>query len=457
VFVKERQLRACLETLGYEGPYGMPYDGASPSDEWLVDHLMRRRDFDDEGKCLILQSWLERVVNVPPECDSEYRQPVSSPSLAEERDQEDALLSQDSKYTEDADSQELRDLQKPASSQGSAASPTAASSSPAASVAAAASSPPAAVAAAASSKHGYKTRPVGRPAMKAAAGMEAREVAKQSERLRHDNKDEPADALMAERVQMEGGPSISPEYAARQAKELAEHLYSSAGGLANAAAVYGKLVKLQEIRCLPSVQGEPYINERIVGNLVEFTCEQLSTKGTRHAEDQNAHDVILTAAVDGRMDKDRLIRTVSKLFGVPWAAVKRAVLRRVKLNDEKIARTETWGASEDRSVGGRLWGGVWQRVLRSIRCDKYDLPGFVAFMHDEEIFRFSSRHSEPLRKHEDVGKYSVHPSLCTAPPQLTLLIWQTRSIPNMSSPQLTLLIWQIHSVPNMARTPSLLM
>ena len=110
MFVKERQLRACLETLGYEGPYGMPYDGASPSDEWLVDHLMRRRDFDDEGKCLILQSWLERVVNVPPECDSEYRQPVSSPSLAEERDQEDALLSQDSKYKEDADSQELRDL-----------------------------------------------------------------------------------------------------------------------------------------------------------------------------------------------------------------------------------------------------------------------------------------------------------------------------------------------------------
>eukprot|EP00966_Prymnesium_polylepis_P290343 6706807-Prymnesium_polylepis.1 len=62
--------------------------------------------------------------------------------------------------------------------------------------------------------------------------------------------------------------------------------------------------------------------------MVEFVYEQLGTKGTRHAEDQNAHDMILTAAVDGKMEEDKLINAVAKLFGVPWTAVKRAVLRR---------------------------------------------------------------------------------------------------------------------------------
>ena len=118
------------------------------------------------------------------------------------------------------------------------------------------------------------------------------------------------------------------------------------------------------------------------------------------------HDAILTAVVDGKMMEDKLILAVSKFLGVAWAAVKRAVERRVKMEDEDVERTEVSPT-----------GGFWQRVKRSTRCDKYELPGFIQFQHNELFFRFSSRRSTPLRKWVAVGKYEV--SVCALYPNLS--------------------------------------
>ena len=82
-----------------------------------------------------------------------------------------------------------------------------------------------------------------------------------------------------------------------------------------------------------------------------------------------------------------------------WEAVKRAVLRRVKLDEEEKDVDEQ---QQD--------GSVWTRLARSTRCDKYELPGLYAFCHDETFFRFSSRRSEPLREHVGMRKYKVHRS-----------------------------------------------
>ena len=141
------------------------------------------------------------------------------------------------------------------------------------------------------------------------------------------------------------------------------------------------------------------IDHRVVVNLIAFLGDHLRTKGTRHAEDQNTHDAILTALVDAQMAEDKLITAVARLLGVRWEAVKRAVLRRVKLDEEEKDVDEQ-----------QPDGSVWTRVARSTRCDKYELPGLYAFCHDETFFRFSSRRSEPLREHIGMRKYKVHRS-----------------------------------------------
>eukprot|EP00966_Prymnesium_polylepis_P240673 5565849-Prymnesium_polylepis.1 len=41
-------LRSVLQHNGHAGPHGMPTDGPHPDDEWLVDHLMSRRDLEPE-------------------------------------------------------------------------------------------------------------------------------------------------------------------------------------------------------------------------------------------------------------------------------------------------------------------------------------------------------------------------------------------------------------------------
>ena len=74
------------------------------------------------------------------------------------------------------------------------------------------------------------------------------------------------------------------------------------------------------------------------------------------------------------------------------ARVKSAVLRRVKIDMEETETTH----------------GIWTQRKRSVRSDKYELPGFYAFCHDELFFRFISSRSQPLREHTGVGEYTLH-------------------------------------------------
>ena len=154
-------------------------------------------------------------------------------------------------------------------------------------------------------------------------------------------------------------------------------------------------------------ESELSLNDRCIRNVTDFFGGHLGSKGTRHAEDQNVLDALLTAVVDGDMLKDRLIDAVAKLLGANWHAVKRAVLTRLKLDDEMHECTD----------------GVWTRRQREVRSDKYKLPGFYAFCHDDRFFRFSSRRSEPLRNHIGVGEYEIH--------------W-AREVPNMMADVITL-------------------
>ena len=149
---------------------------------------------------------------------------------------------------------------------------------------------------------------------------------------------------------------------------------------------------LPEIRLHIESGSNAEMNERFVGNLVSFIKSHLRTRGTRHAEDQNVLNALLVAVVDSNVIEDKLINAVAKVFDVRWEAVKRAVLRRAKLDDEEAA------PSSD---------GIWTRVPRSVRIDKYELPGFYEFCHDETFFRFSSRRSEPLREHTAFRAFKV--------------------------------------------------
>ena len=233
----------------------------------------------------------------------------------------------------------------------------------------------------------------GRPVVKAAAGAAAQADLRRSERLRHRHKTLEAEELLKKRLEEEGA-AISDDYAAKQAKAIANMLFASAGSITNAEKVLGKLKRLPEIRALDELfaDADGELKERCIDNFIDFIRENLSATGTRHAEDQNVLDALLTAVVDVDMIKDRLISAVAKLIGARWEAVKSAVLTRLKLNDEKREGTD----------------GIWTRRARETRCDKYELQGFYEFCHDETFFKFSSRHSVPLRKHIDVGEYRVH-------------------------------------------------
>lgn len=137
------------------------------------------------------------------------------------------------------------------------------------------------------------------------------------------------------------------------------------------------------------------LNDRLIENVIKFLGDHLRTKGTRGAEDQNILNAILVALVDGQMMEDKMINAISSLLGVRWHAVKSAMLRRIKLDDEETAGTE-------KGAGGT----TWTRIPRSERCDKYTLQGFYLFQHDEKYFRFSSRKSEPMREHIGLRKHS---------------------------------------------------
>ena len=243
-----------------------------------------------------------------------------------------------------------------------------------------------------------RARAPGAPAWKAEAGKRAQEVARTAgvHQGRHSAKTvqsaEQFQQLAAEEAE-EREPIGSP-YAQQLAKGVVNRLYETAGGLAAAQKVIEKMAVMPEIRVLVSLGENPELelNERCLDNVVTFLKNHLSTKGTRHAEDQNVHDAILTALVDEKMVEDKLINAVAKLVGARWEAIKRAVLRRAKLNDEETEKTH----------------GNWTRVPRSKRCDEYELPGLYAMCHDDEIFRFCSRRSTPLREHVGLREYKVH-------------------------------------------------
>ena len=129
----------------------------------------------------------------------------------------------------------------------------------------------------------------------------------------------------------------------------------------------------------------------MIDNLFTFFSDHFGTMGTRHGEDQNVVDAVLTMLVDKDMVEDRLIKAAAELIGQRWHTIKAAVVRRAKVDSEEAE--------------GRH--GVWTRRARSSRCDKFDLPGLNAFCHDDNFFKFSSRHSQPMRKHIGLREYEA--------------------------------------------------
>lgn len=134
---------------------------------------------------------------------------------------------------------------------------SAADSSPAS--AAAAASPPAAAAASSSGAHDYGLRrPVGPPPRKAVAGAAGQKVARDAARLQHGHKPGEAVELLDEHLREEG-PTITDEYAQRQAKACANSLYATAGGLGNAVKVFERLAMLPEIRVIAEYIQSPKV------------------------------------------------------------------------------------------------------------------------------------------------------------------------------------------------------
>jgi hypothetical protein len=84
--------------------------------------------------------------------------------------------------------------------------------------------------------------------------------------------------------------------------------------------VAAKLAQVPEMRVLLQMaeQESPHtkLSERFVQNMIDFVSNHLSTKGTRHADDQTIHDALLTALVDERMLEDRLINTIARQLDV---------------------------------------------------------------------------------------------------------------------------------------------
>ena len=351
---------------------------------------------------------------------------------------DDVAMDMDPTLEETTRSQEQPTLSSPGPATSGPATPGSSTS---------AATPPSAAVSSSAHRYGTRTPGPGAPAWKEEAGGEAQAAAREAERLRSRGKLEQSAEVVKAQLATEGGVIGSP-YAARQAKAVATSLFANAGGLANAAKVMGKVAQLPEMRLLallaekpeerltctnpnpdpipnpnpnpnPNPDPDPNPNpnpnptptpnpppnpslspnqaeltERVVSSIIKFLADHLPSQGsdTRHAGDQNIHDAILTALVDENMVEDRLISRVAKLLGVRWEAVKRAVLRRVKIDKEETETTH----------------GIWTQRKRSVRSDKYELPGFYAFCHDELFFRFISSRSQPLREHTGVGEYTLH-------------------------------------------------
>ena len=230
--------------------------------------------------------------------------------------------------------------------------------------------------------------------------------------MQHDRKHEEASALLTE--QMAPAPTINSPSAGKQAKAVVNELFANAGSLPNAVKVVESMLRKPEMRVVLSMIENPGLavplESRLVGNMIKFMCNHLSTTGTRYAEDQNILDALLVAVVDEDMMEDRMVKTVATLLGQRWHAVKAAIVERAKRDAEQT----------------ELRHGFWVRRKREVREDKFKLPGFYLFQHDPYFFRFSSRRSEPLRNHIGVGEYEVrcsprHPFVAYLSPTLAAL------------------------------------
>ena len=101
--------------------------------------------------------------------------------------------------------------------------------------------------------------------------------------------------------------------------------------------MYQKFKRLPEIRLLEELAQTDVdtIPDLLCRNLISFLGSHLKTRGTRHAEDQNIFEAVLTMIVDAEMVEDEFIKGVSDFLGVLWHAVKKAAIRRIKLDDEQ--------------------------------------------------------------------------------------------------------------------------
>ena len=408
------QLRSMLECRS---------DGLHPHDENVIDFVLTRRNkyVSARQKVSILSKLCLDVLALREQSDPSFVADEATLQADEsmedvyeaEMDADGLPSTQISDHSENYEAGLRRDGLSPRSMPGTPGTPCAAAS------------PSIATPSPSSAAEPYNTRPSatrlrGAPAWKAAAGMAARDIARDAERLRHAHKSAEAAELLSERLLAEGAP-ISNAYAAKQAKEVVTQLYANAGGLANAIKVAGKLAQLPEMRSIIAMVEDTNLDARLVQNVVDFMAKHLPTKGTRHGEDQNIYNALLVALVDGSMVDDKLISAVAKVFGARWHAVKAAVVTRLKLDDELTEGQH----------------GIWTRRKREVRSDMYQLPGLNAMCHNEEFFKFSSRHSQPLRKHVGFREYEVRSRLSS--PDLTyhLLISPYPRASPMISPRFT--------------------
>ena len=174
--------------------------------------MKTRRDCPIQWKVDVMTKWCLLVLSLDQRVEPEY---VPETQFTTTDSQLDAAMDDDSQLREGTQgpgtpgSQACDTPQSPSADSPSA---TAASQS----------------AAAASSTH--RTRSVGRPAVKAAEGKKAQEVAREASRLGHARKSEQATELLGEHLLKEGAEvaKLSSPRAQRLAKELSKELFENA-------------------------------------------------------------------------------------------------------------------------------------------------------------------------------------------------------------------------------------
>jgi len=268
--VQLRGMLACRE-------YGLHED-----DERTIDHVMSRREVGVESRSAyenvaewqhdVLTALCKRVLNMPPP-ESSYL-PESGPDRIAEDLRLDEEMDRDRQaWGSQAQSSEHASMSQPSlSSQGSPAVPVAVAS-------------PGTSSAAVSSPLARPNLPrgPGAPSWKATAGKAAESFVKSVGRMRTRHQKKAAAAAFAERMEHEGGPTISEDTAKRQARALSDFLYTKAGSVVNAQMVAKEFSLLPQVCILVDFAMAPdaEITARLVQNVIKFFEDHLRTKGSR--------------------------------------------------------------------------------------------------------------------------------------------------------------------------------